>query len=267
MAVPMSAATLKKILQDEGLTVIEVKNWKTHNRNHKGSFGPVHGVMLHHTVTKGKESTVNICYNGHAALPGPLCHGVITKDGAVYLVSSGRANHAGSGDADVLAAVINEKSLPPANDTRKDGNAHFYGFECENLGDGKDPWPAKQVEAMVKASAAIARHYGWSAKSVIAHKEWQPGKIDPRGADFADMDKFRKEVQDQIDKPKKKELTADMSDKEVFKAVWDTDAVPSPPSASTHKTNKFWKASSYLKEIYELLRQVHDLLKKIDAKK
>ena len=143
MAVPMSAATLKKILQDEGLTVIEVKNWKTHNRNHKGSFGPVHGVMLHHTVTKGKESTVNICYNGHAALPGPLCHGVITKDGAVYLVSSGRANHAGSGDADVLAAVIKEKSLPRANDTRKDGNAHFYGFECENLGDGKDPWPAK----------------------------------------------------------------------------------------------------------------------------
>lgn len=64
MAVPMSAATLKKILQDEGLTVIEVKNWKTHNRNHKGSFGPVHGVMLHHTVTKGKESTVNICYTG-----------------------------------------------------------------------------------------------------------------------------------------------------------------------------------------------------------
>ncbi|MDH6216854.1 hypothetical protein M2283_004172 [Streptomyces pseudovenezuelae] len=30
-------------------------------------------------------------------------------------------------------------------------------------------------------SAVIRRHHGWSERSVIGHKEWQPGKQDPRG--------------------------------------------------------------------------------------
>ena len=29
-----------------------------------------------------------------------------------------------------------------------DGKARFYGFECVNRGDGKDPWPAAQLDAM-----------------------------------------------------------------------------------------------------------------------
>ena len=33
------------------MTVVEVGDWRTHNRNHKGPWGPVHGVMIHHTVT------------------------------------------------------------------------------------------------------------------------------------------------------------------------------------------------------------------------
>ncbi|UVD39687.1 endolysin [Streptomyces phage RosePharie] len=194
MAAPLSASKLVEILKAEGLKVVEVGDWRNHNRNHKGPFGPINGVMIHHTVTKGSKNTVDICYKGHAALPGPLCHGVITKDGVVHLVSSGRANHAGLGDDDVLDAVIAEREAPADNEANTDGNRHFYGFECENLGDGKDPWPAVQVEAMVKASAAICRHYGWNANSVIGHKEWQPGKIDPRGKDFDDMDKFRDRI-------------------------------------------------------------------------
>ena len=196
VATPMSASTLVDILTKEGVKVKEVRSWRTHNRNHKGPFGPIHGVMIHHTVTRGTENTVDICYDGHSSLPGPLCHGVIGKDGVVYLVSSGRANHAGNGDDDVLSAVINELDLPVDNEANVDGNRHFYGFECENMGDGKDPWPAVQVEAMVKASAAICRHYGWSAKSVIAHKEWQPGKIDPRGIE---MDELRSRIGKQLD--------------------------------------------------------------------
>ncbi len=191
MAVPMTADKLLEVLRAEGVTVKEVRSWRTHNRNHKGPWGPIHGVMIHHTVTKGMANTVDICYNGHSSLPGPLCHGVIGKDGVVYLVSSGRANHAGNGDDDVLDAVIDERKLPADDEANRDGNRHFYGFECENLGDGRDPWPAAQVETMVKASAAICRHYGWSAASVIGHKEWQPGKIDPRGID---MDELRNRI-------------------------------------------------------------------------
>lgn len=112
MAAPMSADRFINALRNEGLTVVEVGAWRTHNRNHKGPWGPVHGVMIHHTVTRGTARTVELCRAGHSALPGPLCHGVITKDGRVHLVGYGRANHAGSGDSDVLAAVIAEKRLP-----------------------------------------------------------------------------------------------------------------------------------------------------------
>ncbi|MEU9090823.1 N-acetylmuramoyl-L-alanine amidase [Streptomyces sp. NPDC087901] len=187
MSSPMSASIFLDALKDEGLTVVQVGDWRTHNRNHKGPWGPVNGVMIHHTVTSGTAATVRVCRDGHAALPGPLCHGVIAKDGRVHLVGYGRTNHAGLGDDDVLRAVIAEKGLPSDNEANTDGNRHFYGFECENLGNGKDPWPAVQLEAIEKAAAAICRHHHWTSRSVIGHREWQPGKVDPRGFSMTSM--------------------------------------------------------------------------------
>ncbi|TXS21028.1 N-acetylmuramoyl-L-alanine amidase [Streptomyces sp. ms191] len=171
----------------QSLGTAAARNLATHNRNHKGPWGPVHGVMIHHTVTKGTANTVRICRDGHAALPGPLCHGVIAKDGRVHLVGYGRANHAGLGDDEVLRAVIAEHRLPPDDEATTDGNRHFYGFECENLGDGKDPWPKVQLDAIAKVSAALCRAHGWTHRSVIGHLEWQPGKVDPRGFTMASM--------------------------------------------------------------------------------
>jgi hypothetical protein len=200
MAPPMSANTFLAALRAEGLTVIEEGNWRDHNRNSKGPWGPVHGVMIHHTVTRGHDHTVDICRRGYSGLPGPLCHGVICKKGHVHLVGYGRANHAGLGDDDVLRAVIAERDLPADNEANTDGNRHFYGFECENLGDGKDPWPPEQLLAIEKAAAAIARHHGWNERSVIGHLEWQPGKVDPRGFTMTSM---RKRIHDRLagDKP------------------------------------------------------------------
>ncbi|MGW3191587.1 N-acetylmuramoyl-L-alanine amidase [Streptomyces ardesiacus] len=188
MASPMSAATFLKALEDEGLIVVQEGNWRDHNRNTKGPWGPVHGVMIHHTVTRGTAATVRIVRDGYSGLPGPLCHGMIAKDGRVHLVGYGRANHAGLGDPDVLAAVIAERTLPADNEATVDGNRHFYGFECENEGDGQDPWPDAQIEAIVRAGTAICRHHGWNARSVIRHLDWQPGKVDPRGVDWDDIE-------------------------------------------------------------------------------
>jgi hypothetical protein len=187
MATPLSADRFLQALLDEGLHVVQVGDWRTHNRNSKGPWGPVNGVMIHHTVTSGTAATVKLCRDGHSALPGPLCHGVIAKDGAVHLVGYGRANHAGLGDPDVLAAVVAERAAPADNEATVDGNRHFYGFECENLGDGKDPWPAAQLLAIEKVAAAICRAHGWDRRSVIGHLEWQPGKVDPRGFTMASM--------------------------------------------------------------------------------
>ncbi|MEU6657781.1 peptidoglycan-binding protein [Streptomyces sp. NPDC046821] len=195
MATPLTASKLVQVLRAEGLTVHEVRNWRTHNRNAKGPYGPMRGVMIHHTASSGTSGSVQLCYEGRADLPGPLCHGVIDKKGEVHLVGNGRANHAGLGDGDVLRAVTNETTLPHDNSADTDGNRYFYGFECINLGDGKDPWPDAQKEAIEKVSAAICRAHGWGARSVIGHKEWQPGKVDPRG--FT-MDGMRKRIADRL---------------------------------------------------------------------
>lgn len=202
LATPLTAAAFLAKLRAEGVKVQEHGDWPTHNRNHKGPWGPVNGVMIHHTVTKGTDRTVNICTDGYAALPGPLCHGVIAKDGVVHLVGYGRTNHAGLGDDDVLRAVRDETALPSPNEANTDGNRHFYGFECVNMGDGEDPWPAAQVEAIVRVSAALLRAHDWNqdgegAISVIGHKEWQPGKVDPRGPGIS-MGDVRKRVAERL---------------------------------------------------------------------
>lgn len=177
MATPLTASAFARVLRDEGVTVREHADWQSHNRNHKGAWGPVNGVMLHHTA--GRDSLA-LCRNGTAALPGPLCTGLVTKDGTVHLVGYGRTNHAGSGSTAVYAAVRAERALPsPPGPDSVDGNIHFYGFEIENLGNGQDPYPSPQLTAVERLSAALCRAHGWTAASVIGHKEWTRRKIDP----------------------------------------------------------------------------------------
>lgn len=187
MAPPLSADRIVAALRREGCRVVEHDGWRTHNRNTVGAWGPVHGTLVHHTVTSGTTATVRILRNGYPGLPGPLALGGITKDGTVHLIGYGRANHAGGGDPRVLERVIAEDygDRPPeptvGNLHGIDGNARFYGFECENLGDGQDPWPAVQLDAIERANAALLREHGWTAKSCIGHLEWSSDKIDPHG--------------------------------------------------------------------------------------
>ncbi|MER7623960.1 N-acetylmuramoyl-L-alanine amidase [Streptomyces sp. NPDC126503] len=188
MATPLSPDQFLAALRAEGCRVVEHPGWRTHTRTSSSRpWGPVHGLQIHHTVTKGTTATVRICRDGYAGLPGPLCHGVIAKDGTIHLVGYGRTNHAGGGDPDVLQAVKDEsyETRPPApnvgNADGADGNRAFYGFECENLGDGKDPWPPEQLDAIARASAAVCRAHGWTHRSVIGHLEWSDDKSDPRG--------------------------------------------------------------------------------------
>lgn len=264
MATPMSAAQFAAVLRAEGVTVVEVGDWTTHNRNHMGPWGPVNGVMIHHTVTSGSARTVDICRTGYASLPGPLCHGVITKDGTVHLVGYGRANHAGSGDPDVLQAVINETALPADNEATTDGNARFYGFECENLGDGNDPWPPRQMLAIERVSAAICRQHGWSERSVIGHLEWQPGKVDPRGFTMTSM---RARIAARLDRQQAKEewemtdfrteLLAALKDKDVRQAlvgaIFRTDDVVDAPHSRGNPGNKYWWVQTHLNETFDKL--------------
>lgn len=226
MATPLSAAAFLAALRAEGVRVVEVGNWLTHNRDSKGAWGPVHGVVIHHTVTSGTDASVRICRDGYSSLPGPLCHGVIAKDGTVHLVGYGRANHAGGGDPVVLRQVTDESyGTAPSRPTKGnangvDGNSHFYGFECINLGDGRDPWPAAQLDAIERVSAATCRAHGWSAKSVIGHVEWSADKIDPRGFAMPDMrTRVAKRLAGKPGTPTPEENNVALTDAEI-KRIW-----------------------------------------------
>lgn len=273
MATPLSADKLLVALRSEGCLVVEHKDWRNHNRNHKGAWGPVNGVMIHHTVTSGTDSSVALCYNGHSTLPGPLCHTVGAKDGRLFMVGHGRANHAGKGDPDVLRAVINETGLPRDNEATVDGNARFYGLEMVNLGNGKDPWPDVQVEAAVRWAAAICRAHGWSAASVIGHKEWQPGKIDP----LFDMDDFRRRVGDRLARtagmtparPQEDDMALTDEDvKKVAAAVWAhmADNVLGDDPAKLPMERRSWGNTARLARVEKALKaQATTIDKLVDA--
>lgn len=176
----MTAETFLARVKASGVKVVEVSGWKTRNRNTGRQWGPVHGVMIHHTVTSDTKNTVELVRKGYGDLPGPLYAGVVAKDGTLHLIGWGRCNHAGKGDPDVLKAVIAETpTLPVDNEATVDGNAHFYGFAYINEGDGKDPYTDAQHDTMAKIGWVITDHHHWTERSLIAHADWQPGKPDP----------------------------------------------------------------------------------------
>lgn len=218
MATPMTAAEMLDALQREGVAVAQpYSGWRTHNRNHVGRWGGVNGVVIHHTAGSNSRT---LCYYGTSALPGPLCHAHLEKSGKLNMIGHGRANHAGSFAANAHAAVVAERSSHPRPDASEpvDGNAHYYGLEIENLGNGRDPYPAKQYDAAVRWAAAICRHHGWSADSVIGHAEGTRRKIDPKGplatGGAFDMDKFRRDVQARLDASPGSGATPTPSDKD-----------------------------------------------------
>ncbi|MEU6990414.1 N-acetylmuramoyl-L-alanine amidase [Streptomyces sp. NPDC046465] len=272
MAPPLTADALLAALKAEGVRVAEHSGWRTHNRNHKGPWGGMNGVVIHHTAG---ANSLGLCWTGMADLPGPLCHTHLSKAGLATMVGYGRANHAGTFAQNAHTAVVNESATHPRPDNAEpvDGNAHYYGIEIENLGNGHDPYPAVQYGAAVRWAAAICRAHRWSANSVIGHKEGTRRKIDPSFG----MGQFRKDVHERLEHsaswnpgPTTPDEGLDMDAKAVHDAVWGRDAIPSPTSAATHGTNPTWKAASYLPEIIDrlatLTAKVDALTKKLDEK-
>lgn len=204
MAKPMTAAQYVAALKKWGLTTKEYRDgWETHNRTKATgkTFGEVNGVMLHHTGSDADNPA--LLWNGYSSLPGPLCHAGNDSKGVVWHIGWGYANHAGSGDQDVLNAVIAEdygKTPPTDNQTNADGNKRFYGMEV--MYSGSHGMSKAQYNTMIRWAAAICDFHGWTAKSVIGHGEWQPGKWDPGYAPgkIMDMNAVRNDIQELLDK-------------------------------------------------------------------
>lgn len=176
--------TLPATLRAAGLKVVELDGWHGRGRPaSSGDFNPV-GVLCHHTASKADGiAGTKILVDGRSDLPGPLAQFGLSRDGTVYVVASGRANHAGKARASGTVAA-------------GDGNALYIGIEAMNDGVG-EPWPPAQYQAYVKLAAALCKHVtGNSAATVRGHKETSTtGKIDPR----FDMDTFRASVARHLD--------------------------------------------------------------------
>lgn len=198
MATPLTATALLNALRGEGVKAVEYKSWRTHQRDSATGkpFGTVNGVTIHHTAG---SNSLALVYDGRPDLPGPLANAHLSKAGVTSMCSAGRANHAGTFAQNAHDAVVRESAVHPRPDSAEpvDGNDHYYGLEIENLGDGKDPYPSVQYDQAVRWAAGICRAYGWTANSVIGHKEGTRRKIDPS----FDMGAFRARVAERLAHP------------------------------------------------------------------
>src|SRR5437762_7460474 len=167
-----------KALRDRGLKVRAVKGWRTRGRPF--SFDP-RGVVFHHTASNrksGSDPSLAICVQGRSDLPGPLCHLMIGRDGTVYLVAAGRANHAGLGG-------------PWRNIPQDSANTYTIGVEVENDGVG-EPWTDQLLDTCAEVFATLLVGLHRTQSWLIGHKEWAAGrKIDPNPVE---MDPFRRRV-------------------------------------------------------------------------
>lgn len=168
---------LAEALRAEDLEVNEIPGWQTRGR--PGGLKAI-GLIAHHTA--GTKS-LNIIINGRPDLSGPLANLHLEKSGRVNLVAAGRCNHAGKGSVEVLDRL--RRQLPPRGDAgalglvdSADGNGVLFGVEVENLGDGSDPYPPAQIEALVKIGAALCAFGGFAPHACIFHREWTRRKPD-----------------------------------------------------------------------------------------
>lgn len=198
---------LADVLRAEGLEVREMQGWL--NRGH-GDFGPIWGVMAHHTGSDN-ASPESIAF--HPSLG--LCSQIhLARDGKVTLCGVGVAWHAGAGEWPGIA--------------NNNANAVTIGIEAANSGGrASDPlvhrsiWPDAQYDAYVKTVAAILRRLGHDSSRLIAHKEWagrSQGKYDPGQIDMTVM---RRDVQAQIDRGRSPAEAEGYSMANVPQEQWD----------------------------------------------
>ena len=129
--------------------------------NQSGKLTPRY-LMLHHTASTNFAATVNyLCRRTAMA----SAHFVVGKDGEVaqLVPLTKQAWHAGRGG-------------PLMRIPKNQGNTYCVGIEIVNKGDGKDPFPEAQLDALDWLIAHIDREIG--AYPIIDHKAYTARKVD-----------------------------------------------------------------------------------------
>lgn len=182
----ITTEAFKQALREEGVRFEEHTYdgvpWYKHKRPASTGTWDPHYVAWHHT---GKFSSiqqmVDLLWHGRSDLPGPLSQGGLDPVGLLHLIGWGRANHMGLIDAQFLklsladALPLNALYKPGADVV--DGNANGYGIEVFHPGDNS-AYPVRQIDALVRTTAAIDRAHRWTAGSDGHHKEGTRRKVD-----------------------------------------------------------------------------------------
>lgn len=160
-----------------GYPVVEVKGWK---KRGYGQMVKAESVMCHHTAgpASGNYPSLNVVTHGRPGIPGPLANYGIGRDGTIYVIAAGRANHAGR-----VAKTMWS-------------NTRSIGIEAENTGTG-ETWSDAQLDAYVRLCAELCKEFKWpvTRDRVVGHKEAavpRGRKIDPNFASPSlSMNQFR----------------------------------------------------------------------------
>ena len=176
----MMLTQLADVARSAGLTVVELKDWKTRTSMPGESMIDVKTITCHHTANggaPGNAPSLAVVRDGRPGLNGPLAHFLLARDGTVYVVAAGHCNHAGV-------------SLKTAYT-----NSYAVGIEAEAVGvpGTKGDWPEVQMVAYARLCAALRAEFGLAVADVRGHKETCSPvgrKSDP---DF-DMGAFRQRV-------------------------------------------------------------------------
>jgi hypothetical protein len=180
---------LADAIRQEGAKVQETNGWKTRGWGSDSDFVGGRGVMEHHTAsskTAGNAPALGFVTSGSSI--APLCNLLIGRDGTVFVIAAGKANHGGLGGP--------WKTVP-----RDAANTYTVGIEIENNGVG-EPYSDAQMLAVHQSTTAILERQKKDHTWAVAHKEWAPTrKIDPSfsmGTFRADLKAFMEGEEDDM---------------------------------------------------------------------
>lgn len=259
MARPLTSSQLVEALKKFD---VNFELWPGYASRGRPGGVDVKGFMIHHTA--GGYSTSDsymrfLFEDGRPGIPGPLCNFAIDGNGKVLVGALGRSNNAGSGSSSTLSKIRAEdydgydRDIEPGPDNIN-GNDYYWGVEICYGGPGSRQIRSAQYESAVRLAAAIvwalekATGDGWTALSVLGHKEHSDRKVDPGG--FA-MHDFRRDVRAKLNGEGKENMAFTKAD---LDTMMSTDGVIAAPKGYEGSKNKYWALGSFIRGIHYLSR-------------
>lgn len=164
------------LFQTPPLQIVDAPAAATHYTRGREGHTP-RFIIIHHSA-----GTDSLLWLSHTSSPPVSCHNLISKLGVNFKIvpPADTAYCAGFG---VVGPVDPDRNDPPG--VAPNLNYASLNIELENLGNGKDPYPAAQMQMCAAQIVEWWGMYGFLA--VLGHSDVDPAKNDPKGFDWGDL--------------------------------------------------------------------------------